>query len=651
MSPLALGQNPLSVTALIGQETIERVRQQASIVAVVEDSVRLQRRGRSLIGLCPFHKEKTPSFHVNPERGFYHCFGCGVSGDAIRFVQETEGVSFIDAVRGLADRFGVDIVEVGSDQERRQQHEMRRRQQELYDVSNAAAAFFERMLREHPLRASAEAELNQRELIVRAPTDPVAHALQAFRVGYAPLGWDELTTHLRTIGLSHSAAESVGLIVPRKNRPGHYDRFRHRLMFAVMDPQGRVIAFSGRTLPTPDAKQLQQLGLPVPTDSATQEAPAKYLNSPESPVYRKREALFGWHQARNAIRDAGQAIVVEGNFDVVSLHARGINNVVAPLGTAFTTDQANLIRRLAPDVCLLFDGDKAGRRAVRASREAVRESGLGCKVASLPDGVDPDELVRRSGPDAIAQIVRAARGLLEYLIDAVLDSGFAADDALAQSARIKEVTDLLAAETDPSVRALATRYADQIAARLGIADSQTFSALVRRVRGALSAQVENPAAKNSAERLTAPRPPSQTERIGMEILGALLDHPSLLDSPELSESAGFLEGDIAAAVAAARTMSGHPVLATEQFLAKLSGSIHAYAASRLAAPIYENLEDAKTVLLQNITKLMRQEQLRSKNDAIVALQRAAATGDFDAELALLQQQLNQAQQRHGVGER
>jgi DNA primase len=637
---------------LIGQDTIERVRQQASIVAVVEDSVRLQRRGRSLIGLCPFHKEKTPSFHVNPERGFYHCFGCGVSGDAIRFIQETEGLSFVEAVRQLAERFGVPIVEVGSDSELRQQQELRRRQQEYYDVGNAAAAFFEQMLREHPLRTFAEEELARRALRADPPTSTMAHALQAFRIGYAPLGWDELAKHLRNVGMSQTASEAVGLIVPRKNRPGHYDRFRHRLMFAIMDTQGRVIAFSGRALPSPEPEQLRQLGMPVPSETAQQEAPAKYLNSPESPIYRKREILFGWFQARNAIRDAGQAVVVEGNFDVVSLHARGIDNVVAPLGTAFTLEQAHLIRRLAPEACLLFDGDKAGRRAVGASRDAIRESGLGCKVAALPDGLDPDELVRKFGAEGIRNVVRSGRGLLEYLIDSVLDSGFVADDAIAQAARIKEVTDLLAAETDPSVRALATRYADQIASRLGISDSQTFSALTRRVQSAIGAQAGQTAAQSAAGQQSQRRPPSQSDRIGMEILGALLDHPSLLDSLELSESAAFLEGDIAAAVAAARTtMTGHPVLATEQFLAKLPGSIHSFAASRLAAPVYESLEDAKTVLSQNITKLARLEQVRGKQNAITALQRAAATGDFDAELALLQQQFNQAQQRHGVGER
>ena len=639
-------------SALIGQETIERVRQQASIVAVIEDSVRLKRRGRSLLGLCPFHKEKTPSFHVNPERGFYHCFGCGVSGDAIRFVQETQGLSFVDAVRELAERFSITIVEMGTDSDRRQQSEMRRRQQEFYDVSSAAAAFFEKMLLEHPLRSFAALELSRRGLTIDTPTGIVANTLQAFRVGYAPLGWDEFAQYLRQTGLSAAAAEAVGLIVPRKNRPGHYDRFRHRLMFAIMDSQGRVIAFSGRTLPMPDPATLERAGMAPQGDTANQDPPAKYLNSPESPIYRKREALFGWFQARHAIRDAGQAIVVEGNFDVVSLHARGVANVVAPLGTAFTTEQAQFIRRLAPDVCLLFDGDSAGRRAVRASRDAVRESGLGCKVATLPDGVDPDDLVRRSGREGIENTVRAARGLLEYLIDTVLDTGFSADDALAQSAKIKEVTDLLSGETDPSVRALATRYADQIAARLGVSDAQTFAALTRRVRGAVATTAEHPRAEITPNSHNANRPDNQSMRVGLEILGALLDHPVLMDCSELSESAGLLEGDIAAAVAAARsTMTGHPVLATEQFLAKIPGPIHSFAASRLAAPQFEKVEDAKAVLLQNISKLSRLDQTRNKNEAISALQRAAAAGDFDAELALLKQQFNQAQQRHGVGER
>src|SRR5689334_19932074 len=200
---------------MIGQETIDRIRRETKLVELVGETVKLQRRGRSFTGLCPFHKEKTPSFHVNPERGFYHCFGCHASGDAIKFLQETEGLEFIEAVRQLAERLGIDVIETASDAERRQQGEARRRQQARYEIGNHAAAFFERMLREHPLKDVAEKELARRALVPSTPTDAVADALQAFRVGYAPYGWDELVKYLREAGLSISAAEKVGLLSAR----------------------------------------------------------------------------------------------------------------------------------------------------------------------------------------------------------------------------------------------------------------------------------------------------------------------------------------------------------------------------------------------------------------------------------------------------
>src|SRR6187402_65248 len=297
---------------MIGQETIDRVGRETKVVELIGETVRLQRRGRSFTGLCPFHKEKTPSFHVNAERGFYHCFGCHASGDAIKFVQETEGLDFVEAVRSLAERVGIDVVENESDAERQQQAELRRKQQELYDLGDRAAEYFERMLREHPLAEHARAELARRGLTAEAPTDAVADALQAFRLGYAPYGWDGLVRFLKESGLSARAAETVGLLAPRKTGSGHYDRFRHRLMFAVIDVQGRVIAFSGRYLDEPPAERLRPLGF---EPSASGEPPAKYMNSPESPAYRKREAVFGLYQARQALRAADRAVIVEGNFD------------------------------------------------------------------------------------------------------------------------------------------------------------------------------------------------------------------------------------------------------------------------------------------------------------------------------------------------
>ncbi|MEI9951041.1 MAG: CHC2 zinc finger domain-containing protein [Pseudomonadota bacterium] len=223
---------------MIGQETLDRVRREIGIVELIGQTVRLQKRGRSHVGVCPFHKEKTPSFHVNAERGFYYCFGCHESGDAIKFVQRIEGLEFSEAVRELCERAGIQIVETSSEPERKLQAEVRRRQQELYDVGNAAAHYFELMLREHPLGGHGLAELDRRGLAADAPTGPVADALQSFRIGYAPYGWDGLAKHLASAGLSASAAEKIGVIVPRKTGVGYYDRFRHRLMFAVLDLQG-----------------------------------------------------------------------------------------------------------------------------------------------------------------------------------------------------------------------------------------------------------------------------------------------------------------------------------------------------------------------------------------------------------------------------
>jgi DNA primase len=640
--------------ALIGQDTIDRVRRQTGVVALIGETVKLTRRGRSHVGLCPFHKEKTPSFHVSEERGFYHCFGCSVSGDVFRFVMETEGLSFQEAVRKLAERAGVEIVETEDAAELKRQAEARRRSQELYDAMNVAAAFFERMLEAHPLAAHARRELERRGLVPSAPTDQVADTLQAFRIGYAPYAWDALAVHLRESGIGHVAAEKVGLLAPRKTGAGHYDRFRHRLMFAVVDLSGRVIAFSGRALEEPAADELARTGLPSLGTSG--EPPAKYINSPESPIYRKREAVFGLYQARQALRGAGDCVLVEGNFDVVSLHARGIQNVVAPLGTAFTVEQARLIKRFVPAVTLLFDGDGAGRRAITASREPCQAAGLGARVALLPDGTDPDDLVRRRGPEALRRVLSAARGLLEHLIDERLEAGFATSDAQSRAAAIRDVGELIAAG-DEATRALAeahaNRVAERIAGRLGISDARTFLALRRSV---LDGTRRAEAAAGSGQPVVQPparaRSRDRRHEIGLEILGALLDYPELLAREEVVAGIEPLEGDLAAAIAAVRqSWESGSFDNPELVLAKLSPSIHPFAAARLAAPRHAQLEEARAELSENAKKLRRFELERMKTEAVEELERAARQGDFDQEIALLGELNRRARERHGLEER
>jgi len=627
---------------MIGQETIDRVRRETKIVELVGESVKLQRRGRSFTGLCPFHKEKTPSFHVNSERGFYHCFGCHASGDAIKYVQETEGLDFVEAVRSLAERAGIDIVENESDAERKQQLDQRRKQQELYDIGDRAAEYFERMLREHPLSGHARAELARRGLVPTSPTDSIADALQAFRLGYAPYGWDGLVRFLKESGLSARAAETVGLLAPRKTGSGHYDRFRHRLMFAVIDVQGRVVAFSGRALAEPTAEELRAAGVESLGSGGTGEAPAKYVNSPESPVYKKREAVFGLYQSRQALRSGEPCLIVEGNFDVVSLHARGIRNVVAPLGTAFTVEQAKQIRRFTNDVVLMFDGDSAGKRATNASREPCQQAELTAKVVSLPLGKDPDDFVRERGPEGMQQLLKHPRGILEYLIDLALSAEVLAEGVEARSKSVQYVTKLIASEKDPTLRDLAETFADGlVAGRLKI--DQDSADQVRSLKALARALQARPLV-GAARGPVGPGRPHQArsrdrrQELGLEVLGALLDFPELAEDAASEAAAAVIEGDVALAFAALRqAIQGGRLENPEDVLAKLSPPIHPFALARLAAPRHERLEDAKTELVDNVKKLQSLELKREKSEVTEELEALQRTGDSKQEDVLLQQ--------------
>lgn len=662
---------------MIAQQTIDRVREQTNLVELIGESVKLERRGRSYVGLCPFHQEKTPSFHVNEDRGFYHCFGCKASGDAIKFVQQTEGLEFHEAIRRLAERLGIEIVDDLSEEDRRRMQAQRRREQMLYDVSAAAAAYFEKMLHEHPLRRFALEELERRDL----PHGGWAQStLEAFRIGYAPEGWDGLVQYLKRAGLDLEAAEKVGLLAPRRQGPGYYDRFRHRLMFAVLDLQGRVIAFSGRALPSP-----------TPGD-AQGDAPAKYINSPETPIYRKRDTVFGLYQARAALRSGDPCVLVEGNFDVVSLHARGVTGAVAPLGTAFTVEQGKLIRRFTSDLTLLFDGDEAGKKAVMASRGACREAGLSPRVASLPAGLDPDELARTRGAEGVLAVLRAASGMLEHLIEQALDEGFHAHDARARVQKLRRITELLAEEDDPAVRALAEQHADRLVARLGVADARTFRALRDSVERTLrtagtrttGTRPEESSGRRGADNSAGTYAPPQRARsrarkdaIAAEIVGALLDFPELLDKPEILAYADQVEGDLAAALAALRqgavgsaaalhgpgssdagdahrtpagkaagTHSG--IVHLQAALAKMPLSIQPFAIARMAAPRHQRVEDAEAELVVNMRKLQQLEASRIASETQGDLERARRAGDFEQELDLLLELEHRARQRRGL---
>ena len=614
---------------MISRETISRIRERADIAVVVGETVKLTRRGRHLVGLCPFHKEKTPSFHVTPETGRYYCFGCHEHGSVIDFVMKVEGLEFAEAVRSLADRLGIEIEEDKTGDAGAGARAARRATQDLYDVLSLCASWFERQLREHPGARVAREELARRGLRPESSTDLVADALQAFRVGYAPAGWDNLAAWLRSQGVSPVAAETAGVIAPRKSGGGHYDFFRNRLMFAILDVQGRVVGFSGRILPDPATGEVEK-------------NTGKYVNSPESPVYRKGQTVFGLFQARQAIRQRDEAVVVEGNFDVVSLHARGVRNVVAPLGTAFTVQQARLIKRFAPRAVMLFDGDAAGIEAARKSREPCREAGLDARVAVLPKGMDPDDFVRAKGPEAVDRVVHSAKGMLEFLIELELDKGFASRDAREQAARVKNVAQILASEDDPTVRAMAKRYADSVAARLGVTDSDTLRSLERVLERELG--VRSGGGGSQRVRFT-PRDDS----VPLDMLGCVLDFPQILLDPEVQERMSVLEGETALAAGLAhKLLDNNKTEAVESFLAQLPPAIHEFAARRLASPRHMDADQARLEFVENAQKLKRRGVSREHALVVEQISRADAQGDVERESDLLLEAVRKHRERLGM---
>ncbi len=643
---------------MISPETIALVRERTNIVAVLQESVpSLKKRGRSFVGLCPFHQEKTPSFHVNPERGFFHCFGCQESGSAIDFLMKHDGLTFPEAVRALADRCGIEVVEDrGAAPNRTEVDRQKKHRDDLLSVMNVAATFYERQLREHADRAYAIEELGKRGL------EETHDVIQQFRMGYAPAAWDSLAQHLKMQGLSPSLAEEVGLLVPRPSGGGHYDRFRHRLMFSVMDVQGRVVAFSGRALREIAKEPVAGSAAGGTARAAERDPPPKYVNSPESPVYTKGNLLFGLFQARHAIRREDACVLVEGNFDVVSLHARGLDNVVAPLGTAFTDEQARLLRRYTPRVVLCFDGDSAGRKATRAARGPCGAAGLSTLVATMPPGSDPDALARDKGIDAVKDAIAQARGIVEFLIDDLLDESFNAADGGEKTARVQAIAKILAEEEDPLHRATLKQRVDLLAGRLdlvrreesarGDRSPDAFRALEAAVRRTAT-QKRAPAQKlRPGEVAAAPdrarydvQSPGRTAMF--TVVGAVIEFPELLQDAEVANATELLTDDAAKAVALVRTFSsetGTKVYATE-YLSRLDERVRTFAAKHLGGPKYETAAEAKAEALLAATQL-RRIHIEEETAEISSEQRKNL--DFDEQSQLARDIERKQRERHGL---
>ena len=381
----------------IPREVVESIRDRVDLVQLVQQSVTLKRRGTSFVGLCPFHQEKTPSFNVVPHKNIFRCFGCGEGGDCFTFLMKSRGIQFYEAVKELGAQVGLQV-------EDRQLTEVEKRKfkkrASLYDVCESAAQFFHATMLTRPEGKPALDYLLGRGITM--------DTIKAFRLGFAPAQWDGVLKHLTNEGFTPQLVGAAGLIRWRdENDPsrGCYDLFRGRVMVPIFDTRGKVVAFGGRVLES----------IASSSDAIHVDAP-KYVNSPETDVYKKSRVLYGLHQARRAVQNRDRLLVVEGYFDVISLHQAGFEETVATCGTAFTDDHSRLIRPLTRRVVALFDADEAGQRAAERSMPTFVKAGIDPYRLVIEGAKDPDEFIQEKGPEAFTAALEQSEPLLELVL-------------------------------------------------------------------------------------------------------------------------------------------------------------------------------------------------------------------------------------------
>lgn len=391
----------------IPDETIDRIREAVDIADVVSEHVQLTQRGRNYVGLCPFHDDHDPSFNVSQEKQIYKCFVCDAGGNVYSFLQNIEGISFVESVRKVGGLVGIDIPQSGRDPEQDEAFDA------IYSAVDLARKFYH-----HLLTKDSSGSIARDYLAGRAVTD---ESIGHFSLGYAPNAWDGFLRVATKRGHDPKILEKAGLVVPRKDGNGYYDRFRHRVTWPIRAQTGRTIAFGARAL---DANEQ-----------------AKYLNSPETPIYHKSNTLYGLWEGRDAIRTEKRAVVVEGYMDHLALVQHGFQNVVATSGTALTPQHARLLKRFTEHAVLVFDGDTAGSSAAVRGVTPLVEAGIDVRIVSLPEGEDPDDFVRTRGRDAFRDTIDNALPAMDFLIKWVgtLEDLTTADGRARATRRIAEI--------------------------------------------------------------------------------------------------------------------------------------------------------------------------------------------------------------------
>ena len=518
----------------IPEDKILEIKNAADIVDMVSEVVHLKKAGKNFVGLCPFHTEKTPSFTVSPEKQIFYCFGCGAGGNIFSFLMKNEGLTFPEAARSLARRYGIEIPSSGLTPEQKKRITER---ESLMDINRQAMDFFSRALHSGASGQAAMAYLRKRGLS--------SDIIDRFNIGYAPKGWDHLLNFFAKKGVPLARVELSGLILPKKDGRGYYDRFRDRIVFPIIDVNLAVIGFGGRVM---------------------DDTLPKYLNSPETPVYNKSRSLYGLHLSKDKCRQAQTVYIVEGYLDLLTLHQHGIENAVATLGTALTADHVRMLSRYVPRMILVYDSDEAGLRSalrcidifwkehVDFSRgDVFREEKADTHILVLPDGHDPDSYLRDRGADEFEKAAGHAPGIISFLIEQSI-----AMHGLSTEGKIRIVTDLkgpLSAINDNVARSL---YVKQLAERIGLEEK----IILEKVREDSSEKDKKDMGRDKKY------PERQGSRLEQQIVAMMLQFPAILPEIKKYNVIEFIENDHLQMIG--RTILEHRISSVEQISELLS---------------------------------------------------------------------------------
>jgi DNA primase len=580
----------------IPDETISRIKNTANIVDVISDNVVLKKSGRNYKGLCPFHAEKTPSFTVSPDKQIFYCFGCHTGGNVFSYVMQNEGVSFPEAVRFVASKYGIEVPDHHLSAEQKRQLSEK---EKLFRINQLAAGYFQAALHDPRVGQQALAYLLGRGMTQKM--------FDVHQLGYAPDRWDGLLHYLEGKHAPVELVAKTGLIIPRKDRGGYYDRFRDRVMFPILDLNQQVIGFGGRVMG--DGKP-------------------KYLNSPESVLYNKSRSLYGIDKAKQEARKTGHVYLVEGYFDVLALHLYGICNAVATLGTALTGEHVQLLKGMVGPsgrVVLVYDSDQAGLKAANRSISIFEQGFLDAQILVLPEGYDPDDYLREYGPDDFFKAAEHAVAMMTFLIDSAVKQF-----GLTLEGKVKVVSALqepLAGVQDSVARAL---YIQQLAERLDIDET----AIMQKIRHTVGRVPDRKAAKHEQMPQVVAE---ESRRLEEQIVAMMLRYPAMIPQIVGRNLLDYFKDDQLKTIA---QMISHQDLCQGKSVGDM--------VSMIEAPYYRNMMSRLAISEQHwdrqgCERLLAQFESRNRRHDRRALQRRIEAAEKENDMELLCELLKQKQ--------